>query len=100
MSVPTLLCLLFHFYFLRFPAEIRASDESVFTPKKNFEEMYEKSKERDFSKPAPPPSDALDDPHNAGRFLSFLLRETSDEEYPIEEWDIRDPKHHHRWIIN
>mmetsp|Transcript_8784 Transcript_8784/g.13116 ORF Transcript_8784/g.13116 Transcript_8784/m.13116 type:complete len:255 (+) Transcript_8784:3-767(+) len=32
-------------------------------------------------------------------FLDFLLHDALPEEYEAEEWDIRDPKHRHRWEI-
>lgn len=45
----------------------------------------------------PPPSKALDRPENVAAFLSWLLRETSDDEFIDKEWDIRDSAHHSRW---
>lgn len=48
----------------------------------------------------PPPPDELDDAGNVGAFLSWLLRETGDEEFGLstgKEWDIRDKAHHDRW---
>jgi NAD(P)-dependent dehydrogenase (short-subunit alcohol dehydrogenase family) len=45
-----------------------------------------------------PPLDGLDTADNAAAFLDWLLRDTGAEEFPREEWDIRDPAHHGRWI--
>lgn len=46
---------------------------------------------------APPPENALDTPENCAFFLQWLLLSTSDEEFPAEEWDIREKKYMDRW---
>ena len=44
-----------------------------------------------------PDRQRLDTPENVALFTWFLLNETSDEEYPKDDWDIRDDKHFSRW---
>jgi NAD(P)-dependent dehydrogenase (short-subunit alcohol dehydrogenase family) len=46
----------------------------------------------------PPPSDALDTPENVAHFAEFLLLGTSDDEFGMEDHDIRDKNLYTRWI--
>lgn len=87
-------------------AHIRTGDEAAFPNKQRFVQLHEaRTKALESAAgsaavattAAPPPTDALDSPHNVGIFVRWLLTQTTPDELRAAEWDIRDASHHGKW---
>jgi benzil reductase ((S)-benzoin forming) len=59
---------------------------------------YEKRRAAPPATLAPPPEGGLDTAENSAGFLTWLLTDTEPAEFSEAEWEIRDTKHHHRWV--
>jgi benzil reductase ((S)-benzoin forming) len=59
---------------------------------------YKPSQGDSEDRPHVPTTTGLDTAANCAHFIRFLLQDTADDEYKAQEWDIRDPVHHSRWV--
>jgi len=83
-------------------AEMRKSSEDDF-PKVTFFKKLKEEKDTKFdaendTKAHVPDPSRLDTPENVAHFCWWLLSATSDEEFPSQDWDIRDKALAPRWI--
>lgn len=77
-------------------AHIRQGDAESFPNKDYFVSLHSNMKANP-SKACSPPADCLDAPENVATFATWLLMETSKEDFSAEEWDIRNKAHHGKW---
>jgi len=82
--------------------EMRQATETAF-PKVSYFKKLKMEKDKVFdpskhTKPHVPSREHLDTPENVAHFVWWLIHDTTAEEYPSQDWDIRDPLLAARWV--